>query len=262
MGLKDAFKVYKPQLYTGIGIGAFIAAIAHTIFATVEATHEIDRQKEEIQKNSVVEIKKEDIKIPTKQVIKSTIKYYVKPAIFTGIGIGFTSKGISDASKNYDGLMTTYLLTKAAEKAYHEEVTETIGEKKEEKIQQAAAENHIESLDNSKVPYATGTGNDLHYIEFFELPFRASINSVNGAMVDFLSDLTYEEMSGEQLLEYLGIDLERTEGYKGNALEIMGWRPSDKLKFSVSNVIKNNEPTRIIRFNVNPYVGFDKIHDD
>ena len=132
--LSKLTKQHTPEILAGIGIGGFVTTAVLAVKATPEAINRIEEKKEELNVDKLTPV----------QTIKATWQPYA-PAVITGVSSTLCIIGsVSTSLRRSAAFATAYELSKTAFDEYRAKVIDTIGEKKEQKIQDAILQDHVD----------------------------------------------------------------------------------------------------------------------
>ena len=126
--LKDtrkAFVKHSPEILTGVGIAGMITTTVLAVRATPKALRLIDAKEYEEQRE-----------LTKFETIKTAWKPYVPAAVTGALSTACLIGASSVSLKRNAALAAAYTLSDTAFREYKEKVVETIGEKKEEMIQE------------------------------------------------------------------------------------------------------------------------------
>lgn len=245
---KDAQEVvvkHSPEILTGLGIAGMIATTILAVKETPKAIRLLEAKKQELE----VE------KLAAKDTVKTAWKCYI-PAAVTGAASVGCLIGASSVHLNRNAALTAaYTLSETALREYREKTLETVGEKKEQLIRDAVAQDKVEKRpisSNAVIP--TGTGNTRCYDPFTDRYFDSDIdklrkaeNEINSQMLDegcvSLNDFYYQVGLGET-----------TTGAN------IGWcyTRDGFVKLSLSSCISDDGiPCIVIGFRTDPYYKYD-----
>lgn len=258
MNIRKYFTQHKSQIYIGLGLACYVGSIYEVIKATIKATRKIDQKKAEIANEAIVPVDPSGIKLPIKQVIKEVGPLYLSSLALVGASTGLVLKGFYTSETDKLEWMTACVLTKNASDLYQEATKEIVGENKEKKIREAAAEKSADVVPMPVNPECTGDGNTLYYIPYCMYYFRSSPDAVNKGIVTFLKRLNRinDTESIGDLFGELGIFPERYSNHDiGSEL---GWKPEDDLDIYVKWRENGPEPCGLIMFSANPHENYDK----
>ena len=153
-GISKEFTKHSPEILTGLGIAGMVSA---TIMAVKETPKVLD---------IISEIKEKDLdkKEETKEIVIQAGPVYIPTIITTGVSIACIIGASSINLKRNAALATAYSISKNALEEYREKVIDTIGEKKERKIQDDIVKDHMDKtpINNTEV-YIAGEGTTLFY---------------------------------------------------------------------------------------------------
>ena len=262
---KAYFSQHESQIFLGMGLALIGGSIYQTITATIKATRVVDAKKKEIQEQAIVEVPEEDLKVPVKEIIKDTWKYYLSAGFLFTTGVIFIVKSFVGEEKDKIELMTSCLLAENAANRYKQEAIEQAGEAKDRKIEKEQAIHHQENTPvTPENVYATGNGNTLYFIDYLGIYFRSSPEVVNDAILKFCRRCDSEGMSVSELLSSLEVNAKHplTNDYYGQRKFVgdqIGWNDNDKLEITVEWTNSGLEPCGVIIFggkNPWPHLNF------
>lgn len=174
-GVQTTVTKYSPEILTGLGVAGMVTAGVLAVRATPKALILMEQRKEEIAERDG----KSSTKLSSSEVIKTTWKCYI-PAVATGIVSAACIIGANSVHlRRHAALATAYTLSENALKEYQAKVVETIGEKKEESIQDAIAKDRIERAPvTTQEIILTEKGNTLCYDVISGRYFRSDIDKI------------------------------------------------------------------------------------
>lgn len=203
-----ALKKHSPEILTGIGVAGMIATTVMAVRATPKALRRIDEQ----------EIK-EDKRLTTAEVVKTTWKCYVPAAVTGAMSVACLIGASSVNLKRNAALAAAYTISETALKEYQDKAVEIVGEKKEQAIRDAVAKSQLEKNPlRSREIIMTGAGYSLRYDPLSDRYFPSDMNTLKAAANE-LNRRMRDEMQITLNEFYDEIGLERTE-VTG---EVLGW---------------------------------------
>lgn len=205
---------HSPEILTGIGIAGLVVTTVMAVRATPKALILIEDKKKELNEDKLTPI----------ETIKEAWICYV-PAVLTGtVSIACLIGANSVNLRRNAALATAYTLSESALKEYQEKVIETIGEKKEQAIQDAVAKDRIEKNPvSTKEVIITEKGDALcldypsgRYFKSDREKINKAVNELNRRMRDemyiSLNEFYYEiGLSGIGIGDELGWNID--QGY-------------------------------------------------
>lgn len=244
--VKVTAKHYTPQILTGIGIGGMLTTVVLAVKATPKALQLIEEEKYEQNKDKLTAV----------ETVKTAWRPYI-PAAITGamstvclIGSTRVSTGRTAA------LATAYEISKTALSEYKEKVVETIGEKKEQKIRDEIAKDHVEKNPVTKSDViVTKNGKTLCLDEFSGRYFESDMNQIKKAENHINYRLRVNDyISLNELYDELGIG-STSLGDK------LGWNIEDgEFEINVSaQISENDEPCLVLYFDPAPRYEYYKM---
>ena len=186
MSFKSFVSQHKTDLSFGLGLACYAGAIFEVVRATIRATRKIDAIKRQIAEESMIEIAPEEVKLPVKEVVKAAAPEYICSAALLIVSAGSLIYGKGKDNKDKSDWMNAYFLTKGASDLYKESAAEIVGENKEKKIREHAAEKSMQQTqDRAPDAECTGDGNTLYYIPYLGMYIRSTPEMVNGGILKF-----------------------------------------------------------------------------
>lgn len=192
--LKVGLAKHSPEILTGLGIGGMFAAMGLAVWKTPKALRLMEERKDELE----VE------KLPPLETVKTVWKCYLPSA---ALSVGSTVCLIAAHGENQRrnaALATAYALSESALKDYREKVTETVGPKKAEAVDDAVARDKLSKNPvESREVILTDKGSTLCYDvlsgRYFKSDIekmRQTVNELNRRMLSemyiSLNDFYYE----------------------------------------------------------------------
>lgn len=247
--LKSAQKFlteHTPEILTGIGAAGVVVTAVFSAKATPKALKAVEEKKKELHVD----------KLPFKETLKCTWKYYVPAALSGAASIACIIGSNTVHAKRYSALAAAYKLSETAITEYREKVIEKIGEKKEQEVHDAIVKDRIAKNPpiNGEI-IRTGKGDTLCYDNTGGRYFYSSREEIER----IANELNRKMNNGEEisLNEFYGeLGLFGTQiGY------IIGWRADWQLiqpKFTTQLADDHRTPCLVIDFWFPPKHGFDK----
>ena len=152
--IKTVLKQCAPKIIFGLGIAGMVGASVWAVAETPKACEAIKKRKEKLKSE----------KLPVKELVKTTYKYYLGPVIIELASIGCLIGYAVGQDRKFAGLATAYGMLEDSAIAYKNKVVETIGEKKNENIEEKVAQEKADRIifDDGEIVH-TGLGNKLFY---------------------------------------------------------------------------------------------------
>ena len=167
-----ALQKHSPEIMTGIGIAGMVATTILAVRATPKALLLI-QEAEEVKSQT----ESSDEALTPVETIKATWRCYVPAAVTGALSMTCLIGASSVNVRRNAALATAYKLSESALKGYREKVIETIGEKKEQAVQDAVAKERINKspVTNQEV-IITEKGNTLCYDVISGRYFKSDID--------------------------------------------------------------------------------------
>jgi len=132
--LVNITRKHTPEILAGLGIGGFITTSVLAAKAAPKAAEKIEEAKEELQVEELTPV----------QTVKTVWKDYI-PAVATGITSTLCIVGsVNTSLKRNAALATAYEMSRTMMDEYRAKTIDIVGEKKEQKIRTAIAQDHVE----------------------------------------------------------------------------------------------------------------------
>lgn len=204
---------HSPEILTGIGITGMIATTVMAVRATPKAL--------KLMEDTKAETKEE--KLTPMETIKTTWKCYLPAAITASVSVVCLISANSVNARRNAALATAYRLSESAFKDYRGKIIETIGEKKEQSVQDSIAKDKLEQnpVTNREV-IITDKGDTLcfdavsgRYFKSDIEKLKKAVNELNRRMRDemyiSLNDFYYEiGLSGISIGDDLGWNIDNS----------------------------------------------------
>lgn len=185
--LKPFMVKHEPELLTGLGITGLIFSTVWGIKATVSAVRAVDKKKKELKVD----------KLPVKETIKTTWKYYIPVAASVVVSIPCIICSNHIYSKKNAALAAAYTLSETALQQYQDKVTEIVGEKKAQEIHESISSDNVEKTYSSGKNniVITGDGDSLFYEPLTDRYFKSNWNKIQ-KVANKLNIQAANDMSG------------------------------------------------------------------
>lgn len=243
--LKVSLVKHSPEILTGIGIAGMVATTVLAVRATPKALRCIADAEDE----------KQDPLTPV-ETVKTCWKCYI-PATVTGVAsIACLVGGSTVSNKRNAALAAAYTLSDTALREYREKVVETIGEKKEQAVRDAVAQERIEKVkpNQTKEIIKTGHGTTKCYDYYTDRLFESDIDKIKEAVNELNAQMLEDGyVSLNDFYYALGL---HSAGLGQN----VGWSYNrDRLvKLSLSSQLDDGVPVMVVDFQTAPYYGYEK----
>lgn len=236
-----------PEILTGIGIAGMVTTTVLAVKATPKALYLLDEAENE----------KED-ELTKLEVVKIAWKAYI-PSIISGVFSASCLIGANSVNaKRNAALATAYKLSETALLDYKAAVVETIGEKKEAKVRDKAAQKNLDRKQikmnaDSNIVIANG---DTWFMDGMSgRLFKSSVDKVKSAVNELNRTMTYDMyVSVSDLYDALGLS-------HTNISDDLGWNLDDGLiELDLGTAIADNgEPCIVLNWHVAPRYDFSKL---
>lgn len=238
---------HTPEILTGLGIAGMITSTVFAVKATPKALALIEMEKEQKQVEELTPV----------EVVKTTWKCYVPSAVMCTASVACLIGATTVNAKRTAALATAYKLSEAALTEYREKVVETIGEKKEQSIREAVAEDKVKK---NPVPSSgiiiTERGNTLCLDPLSQRYFKSDIERIKRAENELNKRMLHDMfgyVSVNDLYDELG--LEHTD-----VGDDLGWNVNQLIDIDFSShIASNNEPCVVLEYRVAPRYNYSTI---
>lgn len=252
-GVTDFFKSvqsyvikHSPEILTGFGIVGMIGAGVMAVEVTPKVMKKLEAKKKEEHVD----------KLPPVEVVKVAWRSYV-PAIVTGAtSAACLIKANSINTRRNAALATAYNLSRTAYSEYKDKVVETIGEKKEQLIKDAIAQDKLDKdpVENREVIVTEG-GNTLCYDGVFGRYFYSDQDTIIRA-INRLNREIYSNMYASLNDFYNEIGLDPV-----GVGDDLGWKIDDgEIEPFFSSKLANGRPCLVVTFNITPKYEYTSLY--
>ena len=250
-----------PTILTMTGITAMASSTYWAVKATPKAL--ALKEKAEVEKNKKAGTFKGDkvndwIPLTKVEIVQTCWRCYA-PAFITGVlGAACLIGANSMNLRKNAALAAAYALSETNFKEYREKTLEEVGEKKEEKIRNAVAEEKItKNPVNTSTVLETGNGDTLCYDAICGRYFKSSIEKLKSALNELNMELVQDGyVSLNQYYDLIGLP----DGMLGDDL---GWSINDHhstVQLDLSAQLTKDEaqtPCMVVAFKYGPIYNYD-----
>lgn len=250
-----------PTILTVTGITAMASSTYWAVKATPKAL--ALKEKAEVEKNKKAGTFKGDkvndwVPLTKIEIVQTCWRCYA-PAFITGVlGAACLVGANSMNLRKNAALAAAYALSETNFKEYREKTLEEIGEKKEEKIRNAVAEEKItKNPMNTSTVLETGNGDTLCYDAICGRYFKSSIEKLKSALNELNMELVQDGyVSLNQYYDLIGLP----DGMLGDDL---GWSINDHhatVQLDLSAQLTKDEaqtPCMVVSFKYGPIYNYD-----
>ena len=250
-----------PTILTVTGITAMASSTYWAVKATPKAL--ALKEKAEVEKNKKAGTFKGDkvndwVPLTKVEIVQTCWRCYA-PAFITGVlGAACLIGANSMNLRKNAALAAAYALSETNFKEYREKTLEEVGEKKEEKIRNAVAEEKItKNPVNTSTVLETGNGDTLCYDAICGRYFKSSIEKLKSALNELNMELVQDGyVSLNQYYDLIGLP----DGALGDDL---GWSINDHhatVQLDLSAQLTKDEaqtPCMVVSFKYGPIYNYD-----
>jgi hypothetical protein len=250
-----------PTILTMTGITAMASSTYWAVKATPKAL--ALKEKAEVEKNKKAGTFKGDkvndwIPLTKVEIVQTCWRCYA-PAFITGVlGAACLIGANSMNLRKNAALAAAYAFSETNFKEYREKTLEEVGEKKEEKIRNAVAEEKItKNPVNTSTVLETGNGDTLCYDAICGRYFKSSIEKLKSALNELNMELVQDGyVSLNQYYDLIGLP----DGMLGDDL---GWSINDHhstVQLDLSAQLTKDEaqtPCMVVAFKYGPIYNYD-----
>lgn len=193
---------HSPEILIGVGIAGMVTTTILAVKSTPKALQLIEQEKE-VRKTE----QDDPEKISKIDIVKICWKCYVPAALIGTVSIACLIGSNSVSTRRAAALTTAYKLSETALTEYKEKVIETIGDKKEQTIREAIANDHVKkNATSSQDVIVTGKGMTRCYDNFSGRYFVSDIDHIKKAVNDLnRSMLMHDYVSLNDFYDELGL---------------------------------------------------------
>lgn len=250
-----------PTILTITGITAMASSTYWAVKATPKAL--ALKEKAEVEKNKKAGTFKGDkvnnwIPLTKMEIVQTCWRCYA-PAFITGVlGAACLIGANSMNLRKNAALAAAYALSETNFREYREKTLDEVGEKKEEKIRNAVAEEKItKNPVNTSTVLETGNGDTLCYDAICGRYFKSSIEKLKSALNELNMELVQDGyVSLNQYYDLIGLP----DGMLGDDL---GWSVNDNystVQLDLSAQLTKDEaqtPCMVVAFKYGPIYNYD-----
>jgi hypothetical protein len=236
---------HAPEILTGLGVAGMVTSTVLAVRATPKALQILEAEK-----------KKKEAELTPVEIVKSCWKCYAPAAITGAISAACLIGASSVNAKRYAALTTAYKLSETALSDYREKVVETIGEKKEQAVQDKIVAKAIERhpVQENDIIY-TGNGTTLCFDPMTSRYFYSSIESIRGAAVNVKETLFHGVWGYASLNDFydeLGLP-------HADVGDILGWNTDNVIAIDIgSHITDKGIPAAVIVYSTRPVYEYDR----
>ena len=236
-----------PEILTGIGIAGMVATTVLAVQATPKALRLLEERAQEEGRDDFTLLEK----------TKICGKCYI-PAVVSGtMSIACLVGASSVNARRNAALAAAYTLSDTALREYKEKVVETIGEKREQAVQDKLSEDKVKKNPVSKNEVIiTEKGNTLCFDTISGRYFKSDIDTIKKAMNEFNRGLL-SDMYASLNEFYDEIGLAPT-----SLGDDLGWNIDDGLVdiYFSSQIADDGTPCIVLNFEHAPRYGYEKLY--
>lgn len=166
--LKPVLVKHEPDILMYMGLAGLAGSMVLLVKSTIDAVKSVNNRKVELNKE----------RLPVKEVIKASWKYYIPPVILTAASVPCIIMGNRVSNKRTAALAAAYTISETALQEYQNKTKEIVGEKKEQQIREAAAKETVEKTHKQGSTLVLGSGDSLFYDEISGRYFKSTWNKV------------------------------------------------------------------------------------
>ena len=237
-----------PAILTGIAVVGLVTTAVLAWKAAPKAQKIVEEHKERVDRLGG-DISEEEKREETVEVIKEMAPVVAPPIVMGAVTAACIIGSNRISTKRIAALSAAYTLAEKGFSEYQDKVQDLIGEKKEKKVTEAIAEDHLANhpVTTSNV-INTGRGNVLFYDDASDRYFMSSIDAVSRAIKTISDRQELEEWIDLNEL-YFELDLNAT-----TSGDILGFKRSDgKIDIGdISKIADDGTPCRVLKFDLSP----------
>lgn len=237
-----------PAILTGIAVVGVVTTAVLAWKASPKAHKIIEEHKERVDSLGG-DVSEEEKRQETVEVIKEMAPVVAPPVVMGAVTAACIIGSNRISTKRIAALSTAYALAEKGFSEYQDKIQDMLGERKEKKVTEAIAEDHLANHPVSATSVInTGRGNVLFYDDASDRYFTSSIDAVSRA-IKTISDRQELEEWIELNELYFELDLNATA-----TGDILGFKRSDgKIDIGdISKIADDGTPCRVLKFELKP----------
>lgn len=238
---------HSPEILVGVGITGMIGTTVLAVKATPKALKLIENKKADEHTDKLTPI----------ETVKATWKCYVPAAVMCVASAACIVGASSVHIKRNAALATAYKLSETAMTEYREKVVETLGERKEQAIQEKLDVDRIKkAAEKSEEVIRTGHGDTLFLDPTSGRLFESDIDYVKNAINDLNGQMLEDTFGYASLNDfYDALDLQHTD-----IGEMVGWNVHNRIKIRIgSGISPNGRPCIVINHEHAPKYDYERV---
>jgi hypothetical protein len=242
---KAGMSKHSPEILTGLGIVGMISTAVLVGTETPKALKLIDEKKKELNVDKLSPI----------ETVKTVWKPYLPAFIVGATSIGCLIGANSVHIRRHTALVTAYKLSETALTEYREKVVETIGERKEQTVQEKVAQKQIDKTPVSKSEvFITGDGESLCLDPLSKRYFKSNIDRIRKAENSLNQQMLHDICGSASLNDFYDeIGLDRTD----EVGDMLGWNTEHLIKLNIRPGMSDDEkPCLVIGHYNAPKYGY------
>ena len=243
---------HSPAILIFLGITGFASTFVMACKAAPKAKEVLEELHLEQEEN-----REENTKlIQIAKDVKEVAPIYAPSILMGSMSVACIVWSYSINSKRLAALATAYSISERTLHEYQNKVIETIGEKKEERIRDEIAKDHIrDNPPSSNEVILTDGGEMLCYDSLFGRYFKSNINVIRKAEWTLNRRLINEMyVPLNDFYDEVGLPPTRM----GDEL---GWNVDHEIRFSFSSILTENDQTcLVVDFDICPRYDFRNLH--
>lgn len=237
---------HEPELLMGMGITGLVFSTVWAVKATIQAVRICDNKRANENK----------AKLTAKEVVKETWKLYLPAVVSTCISVPCIIAGNRISSSRNAALAAAYTMSEAALHEYQAKAKEIVGEKKEQDIRNAVAQDKIDNATPSKEIILSDSEEQLFLEPLSMRYFKSTWNKIQQAANEINEEALGSTTGSYSLNDwYDKLGLDNTE-----MGDMLGWcTPGYDYSYGLMKVsmdtgkTKDNKVCGCIHYDVRPY---------
>lgn len=241
-----------PTILTSVGLVGFVSTALLTARASFRVGLDASTQFHEEAQYGEMSVDQLPELLTTKHLAKTYWKEFIPPAVIGAITLTALIGANRIGTRRATALAAAFAMSERMAEEYRQKVLEHIGPQKEEMVRSDVSRDRIERAGTETI--ILGESQVIHYDEWSGRAFPATIAQVDAAVNQINYQINQQwSASLTEFYDLLGLPKTRIS-------DDFGWNTDHQLApYYTSCLLPDGRPAREIRFDVQPFEGFNKI---
>lgn len=190
--------------------------------------------------------------LTAKEKVELYWKSYIPPVVLAGVTVGCVFSATSVSLRRNALLMSALSLSEKTYREYRDEVVQTLGKAKDQKVSDAIATEKVKRAEGSEVVFV-GDDKVLVFDTLSSRFFQSTRAEIERAEIEINRQILGDMYASQnEWYDKLGLDPVGTG-------DDIGWNNNRPLEVVFSAVLREDKPVLALSYRFQPYPGFHKI---